>query len=614
MIRLLPVLVLSLILLSCGTKESEEPKRPNIIFIMSDDHANKAVSAYSDELLQTPHLDRLANEGMLFSNSFVTNSICGPSRAVMLTGKFSHLNGFMDNSSVFDGSQQTFPKLLQEVGYKTAMVGKWHLKSQPTGFDFWDVLPGQGDYFNPDFINADGRYNVEGYVTDIITDKAIGWLDQRKEDEPFCLLVHHKAPHRNWMPDTTYLDMFAEDLPVPDTFFDSYETREESAGTQEMSVARHMSPNYDLMMESEEEFGWTVGYNQKQLEKMSPEFRERWQSHYDRENEKFAKMNLSGRDLDIYKYQRYIKNYLRCIASVDDNVGRLLDYLDESGLAENTIVVYTSDQGFYLGEHGWYDKRWMYEESLRMPLMVRFPESIQAGSVSDHMVQNIDFAPTFLDIAGVEIPDDMQGRSLKPILEGEEPEEWRKDIYYHYYEYPGVHAVKRHYGIRDSRYKLFHSYYDIDKWELYDLQNDPDELHNVYDDPAYKEIRIGLEKRLSDLQQEYAEADPSLWKSPDPILVENKAMGSDVTLSVEPKRKQVPEYAGILVDGQNYDSAGNISADEAEGSIASVSLTGALRGEARYIKVALRPLQSIDAKYPGAGNPAWMFVDEIVVN
>ncbi|MBE0537801.1 MAG: sulfatase-like hydrolase/transferase [Phycisphaerae bacterium] len=464
--------------------EAAAKKRINILFIMTDDHASHAMSCYGSRINKTPNLDRIAREGMRFDNCFCTNGICAPCRAVVLTGKHSHINGHIDNTKRFDGSQQTFPKLLQAAGYQTAMIGKWHLQSDPTGFDYWNILPGQGDYYNPVMIEMGERKKYTGYVTDIITDTCMEWLKGRDPEKPFCLMYHHKAPHRNWQPGPKHLTLYDDvTMPEPETLFDDHATKSAAAREQEMTIERHLNAA-DLKLTAPR------GLTEAQLTA--------WNAAYEPKNEAFREAKLEGKELVRWKYQRYIKDYLRCIASVDENVGRMLDYLDESGLAENTLVFYTSDQGFYLGDRGWFDKRFMYEESLRMPLLARLPGAVKARSVSADLVQNLDFASTFLDYAGVEIPTDMQGRSFRRILEGQTPEAWRKSIYYHYYEYPAVHAVKRHYGVRTRRHKLIHFYYDIDAWELYDLEKDPGETRNVYDDPAYagvvKELKIELER------------------------------------------------------------------------------------------------------------------------
>ena len=465
-------------------------KRPNIIYIMTDDHASHALSCYNSKINKTPNLDRIANEGMRFENSFCTNSICAPCRAVVLTGKYSHINGKIDNSrQAFDGSQQTFPKLLQKAGYQTAMIGKWHLRSDPTGFDYWNVLPGQGLYYNPVMIEMGERKKYTGYVTNIITDHALKWIKERDPDKPFCLMYHHKAPHRNWQPSPKHLTMYDDmTMPEPDNLFDDYANRGRAAKEQDMTISKTMNDN-DLKLVAPRN--------------LNPEQKKLWDAAYNPKNEAFRKANLQGKDLIRWKYQRYIKDYLRCIASVDDNVGRLLDYLDASGLAKNTVVVYTSDQGFYLGDHGWFDKRFMYEESLRMPLLVRYPREIKPGSVSDDIVLNLDFAATFLDYAGVPVPEDIQGESMRAVLRNKTPRNWRKSMYYHYYEYPAVHSVKRHYGVRTQRYKLIHFYHDIDEWELYDMKKDPREMKNVYSDPAYADIVTELTAELKQLRQKY---------------------------------------------------------------------------------------------------------------
>ncbi len=478
---------------SMGQMMGVKAKRPNIIFIMTDDHASHALSCYGSKINKTPNLDRLAKEGMIFKNSFCTNSICAPCRAVILTGKYSHINGVIDNRKRFDGSQQTFPKLLQKVGYQTAMIGKWHLKTDPTGFDYWNVLPGQGTYYNPAMIEMGQRKKYTGYTTDIITDHCLKWLKERKADKPFCLMYHHKAPHRRWEPGPKHLTMYDDvTIPEPDNLFDDYSNRGRAAKEQDMSIEKTMDKR-DLKLVPPGN--------------LTPEQKKLWDAAYNPKNEAFEKANLQGKDLIRWKYQRYIKDYLRCIASVDDNVGRLLDYLDDSGLAENTIVFYTSDQGFYLGDHGWFDKRFMYEESLRMPLLVRYPKEIKPGSVNEDIVLNLDFGPTFLDFAGVEKPPDMQGRSIRNLLRRKRSKDWRKSMYYHYYEYPAVHSVKRHYGVRTRRYKLIHFYHDIDEWELYDLRKDPREMKNVFNDPSYAGTVKKLKAELQRLRKKYKDTD-----------------------------------------------------------------------------------------------------------
>jgi len=472
-----------------GQSSSNAAKRPNILFIMSDDHDAHAISCYGSKVNQTPNIDRIAKEGMRFEHCFCTNSICAPSRAVILTGKYSHLNGLIDNSVKFDGSQQTGPKLLQQAGYETAIVGKWHLQTDPTGFDYWNILPGQGVYYNPPMIEMGVRKKNPGYVTEILTDQALRWLKERKGDKPFYLMLHHKAPHREWEPAPQYLTLYDDkDIPEPATLFDDYTGRGRAAHEQDMTIAKTMT-NRDVKL---------VGPNN-----LTPEQKAKWDAAYEPKIKAFKEANPQGKDLVRWKYRRYMQDYLACIASVDDSVGRVLDYLKESGLAGDTIIIYASDQGFYLGEHGWFDKRFMYEESLQMPLLVRYPKEIKAGSVNKDIVMNLDFAETFLDYAGVRVPEDMQGVSLRPLLQGKTPGDWRKSMYYHYYEFPAVHSVKRHYGVRTERYKLIHFYNDIDEWELYDLKSDPDEMRSVYNDPAYADVVKDLTAELKRLRTQY---------------------------------------------------------------------------------------------------------------
>ena len=479
------------LLLACG----REPMPPNIVFIFTDDHASHAIGAYGSVINQTPNLDRLAREGMLFRNAFVTNSICAPSRATVLTGQYGHLNGVPTNRDTLDlhSIEYAFPKLLRAAGYETAMIGKWHLKLRPDGFDHYEVLRGQGLYYNPLMLTPGDSVRYTGYTTDIITDRALEWLSHgRDPDQPFLLMYQHKAPHRRWDPGPDHLTLYDDvEIPEPETLFDDYAGRTSAALTQEMTIREHLDDR-DLKFVAPPE--------------LTDEQLVAWDAAYDPKNEAFRAANLTGDDLVRWKYQRYIKDYLRTIASVDDNIGRLLDYLDDAGLAENTIVVYTSDQGFYLGDHGWFDKRWMYEESLRTPLIVRWPGVVAPGSENNDLVQNLDFAETFLDVAGVPIPDMMQGRSLVPLLEGTTPSDWRDAIYYQYFEYPGWHMVRRHYGVRTLRHKLIY-YYEIDEWELFDLVADPRELHSVYDDPQYAEVVTDLKDRLERLRAQYAVPD-----------------------------------------------------------------------------------------------------------
>ena len=492
---------------ACSTQPKQPAKKPNILYIMSDDHAYQAVSAYGHGLNQTPNIDRIAREGMRFNNCFVTNSISGPSRAVILTGKFSHKNGFYDNGgrTFFDGSQQTLPKLLQAAGYHTGIVGKWHLKSTPTGFDYYSIHYDQGEYYNPNFMEeGEERVPYEGYATDLTADNAIKFISEHDKEKPFCLLMHFKAPHRNWMPAPNKLSMYEDvTFPVPTTFYDNYEGRV-AAQQQLMSVEKDMTIGVDLKT-----FGEWDTATPGEFRRMTPAQRTAWDNVYNPIIEDFARKQPQGKELAEWKFQRYMRDYLKCISSVDDNVGRVLDYLEQIGELDNTIVIYTSDQGFYLGEHGWFDKRFMYEESLKTPFVIRYPKAITAASkVTNAMIQNLDFAPTLLDLAGVSIPDDIQGESFKDVLTGKK-QTAKEALYYHYYEYPMPHAVKKHYGIRTDRYKLIHFYNDIDEWELFDLQNDPNEMHNLIDDPAQTDNISALKKILAELQVKYEDTNPT---------------------------------------------------------------------------------------------------------
>jgi arylsulfatase A-like enzyme len=469
-----------------------EAKRPNILFIFSDDHAYQAISAYQDprQLLQTPNIDRLAAGGMRFDRCLVANSICGPSRATLLTGKYSHVNGFYNNTnSRFDGSQTTMPKLLKTAGYQTAIVGKWHLVSDPTGFDHWEILPGQGIYYNPPMIRNGERVKREGYVTEIITELSLDWLKRRDPSKPFLLMCHHKAPHRRWEPALKYLGHDGDrQYPLPATFFDDYSGRGKAEHGQDMTIEKTMD-------ESDLKIGTPP--------RLSPEQLAVWNAYYEPRNEALREANLQGADLVRWKYNRYMHDYLGCIKSVDESVGRLLKYLDDEGLADNTIVAYASDQGFYLGEHGWFDKRWIFEESLRTPFLVRWPGVVKPGSVNRDLVSNVDWAETLLDAAGTAVPAEMQGRSLAPILKGQTPADWRKSFCYHYYEYPGPHNVARHYGVVTARYKLAYFYEpQFNYWELFDLDKDPHELKSVLGRPEYAQVQRELEADLASLRKE----------------------------------------------------------------------------------------------------------------
>lgn len=496
-------------------KKEEAQKPMNVVYIMCDDHSYQTISAYDQRYMQTPHIDRIGDEGARFTNSFVANSLSGPSRACMLTGKHSHANGFTDNTTTFDGSQQTFPKLLQQVGYQTAMIGKWHLVSEPTGFNYWDILIGQGDYYNPRFIKNGEKVQREGYATNIVTDLALDWMDNKREkDKPFCLFIHHKAPHRTWMPDLCDLDLYDDVVyPLPENFYDKYEGRI-PASKQEMSIIEDMDLVYDLKMaDKENEIHTTTGLEKggrAMYNRLNPEQKAAWDKHYDPIIKKFKEAKLTGKALAEWKYQQYMHDYMRVIHSVDRNVGRVLDYLEKNGLLENTMIVYTSDQGFYMGEHGWFDKRFMYEESFRTPLLVRLPGG-KKGDI-DAMVQNIDYGPTILDLAGVKTPSDMHGVSFLPLLKGKKVPGWRKSLYYHFYEYPAEHAVRKHYGVRTDRYKLIHFYDDIDCWELYDLKKDPMEMNNIFGKPGTEKITKELKKEMLKLQIRYDDPIKNVYK------------------------------------------------------------------------------------------------------
>lgn len=491
-------------------------EKPNIVFLFSDDHALQAISAYGGrfkDIAPTPNIDRLAKEGAIFERSYCANSICGPSRACILTGKHSHINGFLDNDShtPFDGSQPTFPKYLQKAGYQTAIIGKWHLDSDPTGFDHWDILPGQGSYYNPDFIGPDHKKTrVEGYVTDIIADKALDWLkNQRDKDKPFVLMCQHKAPHRNWVPPARHYHLFdGIQMPEPPTLFDDYANRSKVLAQQEMSIHKNIYWGWDMLLPGEpKDPRFLPGLANGEFKRMTDPQKEEFEKAYAPENEKLfsdlAAGKLDDAAVSRWKYQRYIKDYLRCVRGLDENIGRVLDYLDESGLSKNTIVVYSSDQGFYLGEHGWYDKRWMFEESFSMPFLIRWPGVVKPGIRPKAIIQNIDYAPTFLEAAGVAVPPDIQGRSLVPVLKngGETPADWRKAVYYAYYG-EGTHHVAAHFGVRNDRYKLF--YIPTTKeWQLFDLEKDPQELRDVHDDPAYAAVFSDMQKTYQDLRTQY---------------------------------------------------------------------------------------------------------------
>jgi arylsulfatase A-like enzyme len=476
-------------------------QRPNILIIVSDDHAYQAISAYGSRLMQTPAIDRIAAEGVLFKKAYVTNSICGPSRAVILTGKYSHKNGFKDNDhSRFEGSQNTFIKELTKNGYQTAWVGKWHLETMPQGFTYWQILPGQGVYYNPDFILMDSsKKRMEGYVSNIIEDVAEEWLNKRDTTKPFCLVIGHKATHRSWLPDTIDMGRFDNvTFPLPHSFYDNYAGRQ-AAAVQDMTIAKTMQLGYDLKMLS---FSKT---KESDIERMNPAQRANFDAYYKPIEEDLKKRTLSGRELVQWKYQRYMNDYLSTAASLDRNIGRALDYLDKHHLTNNTIVIYVSDQGFYMGEHGWFDKRWMYEESFRTPMVMRYPDMIKPGTVSNQFVMNLDIAPTVLQAAGVAIPADMQGQSFLSLLKNKRAK-GREAMYYHYYENT-VHAVSPHFGIRTKRYKLIRFYERVNGWELYDLKKDKNEVDNVYGKKGFEKITVELLKQLNALIDKYEDND-----------------------------------------------------------------------------------------------------------
>lgn len=516
------------ILLVCH-KQSIADQKPNIVFIFSDDHAPHAIGAYNGWLKSvnpTPRIDELAKQGMLFEKSFCTNSICGPSRAVIMTGKHSHKNGFMNNGNTFNWNQQTFPKILRKAGYTTALYGKSHLKGNPKGFDDWKVLPGQGDYYNPDLITPKGRVRIDGHCTDVVTDLAVEWLKTgRDKTKPFMLMVQHKAPHRNWMPALRHLPLYDDvKIPEPATLFDKWEDNAPPARHQELEIDRHMDINYDLFLDLTADYEGAPSQKRqdrsawRNMKKMTKDQLSSWRAFYGPRDKAFHEANLSGKELVRWKFQRYAKNYLRCVRGVDDSVGKIQDTLKNLKLDDNTVVIYSSDQGFYIGDHGWYDKRWMYEESLMMPLIVKWPGVTKPDSRSVQMVQNLDYAQTFLEMAGAEIPSNMQGRSLVPILKNGKADDWRKSIYYHYYEYPSVHMIPRHYGIRTERYKLIHFYQFGNEWEMYDLKEDPDELTNIYGKADKKSLQKDLKEQLVAIRKFYDDntdvsEKPDEWKN-----------------------------------------------------------------------------------------------------
>lgn len=543
--------ILSLAALSCVTaayaQQQKAQQHPNIVYIMCDDHAYQCISAYGSalsKLAPTPNIDRLAERGMRFDRAFVENSLSTPSRACLMTGQYSHQNGQRQLGEGIDTSRTFFTELLQEAGYQTAVVGKWHMGCDPKGFDYYHVYNDQGQYWNPQYRGTDTNNEFvveEGYSIDLTTDHALSFIEHRDPSKPFCLLLHHKAPHRNWQANLKYLGMYDDvEFPMPENFYDDYATRGSAARTQKMSVTRDMRWEQDFKVpemldlnnpDSKDSYNALMG----EINRMTPEQRSAWGRYYFPRNRRLLEAQLKGKDLDNWKYQVYIRDYMSVIASVDESVGRVLDYLDKNGLTDNTMIVYTSDQGFYMGEHGWFDKRFMYEESLRTPLIVSYPGHTKPGSVCNRLVQNIDYAPTFLALAGVQQPKDMPGRSLVPVLtNGDNVKNWRQSIYYHYYDYPTYHMVRKHDGVRTDRYKLIHfygkggldavpenkyqnvpgtreygtmkglesiGYFEpkdeaVDYCELYDLQADPHEQNNIFGKPGTEKIMKQLQREL----------------------------------------------------------------------------------------------------------------------
>lgn len=544
--------IISLAALSCVTaayaQQQKAQQHPNIVYIMCDDHAYQCISAYGSalsKLAPTPNIDRLAERGMRFDRAFVENSLSTPSRACLMTGQYSHQNGQRQLGEGIDTTRTFFTELLQEAGYQTAVVGKWHMGCDPKGFDYYHVYNDQGQYWNPQYRGTDTNNEFvveEGYSTDLTTDHALDFIEHRDPSKPFCLLLHHKAPHRNWQANLKYLGMYDDvEFPMPENFYDDYATRGSAARTQKMSVTRDMRWEQDFKVpemldlnnpDSQDSYNALMG----EINRMTPEQRSAWGRYYFPRNRRLLEAQLKGKDLDNWKYQVYIRDYMSVIASVDESVGRVLDYLDKNGLTDNTMIVYTSDQGFYMGEHGWFDKRFMYEESLRTPLIVSYPGHTKPGSVCNRLVQNIDYAPTFLALAGVQQPKDMPGRSLVPVLDnGDNVKNWRQSIYYHYYDYPTYHMVRKHDGVRTDRYKLIHfygkggldavpenkyqnvpgtreyatlkglesiGYFEpkdeaVDYCELYDLQADPHEQNNIFGKPGTEKITKQLQRVLN---------------------------------------------------------------------------------------------------------------------
>ena len=492
LVKMEKVAALAAPLLSIAGLQAQE-KPLNVIYIMSDDHTSQSIGAYGSRLASlnpTPNIDELARDAILFENCFCTNSISTPSRACIMTGQYSHRNKVLTLDEKLKSDQEYLADEFHKLGYQTAMVGKWHLESLPTGFNYWELVPGQGDYYNPRFITMQNdTIEKQGYLTNLITDMSIDWMEnQRDKDKPFCILIHHKAIHRNWLPELKYLNEYEDKtFTMPDNFYDDYEGRP-AAAAQEMSIFKDMDIMYDTKMLDMNKDSRLKSAYLNFIGRLTPEERKQYDDFYAPIIKEFYQKNPQGKELADWKFQRYMRDYAKVVKTLDDNVGRVLDYLKEKNLLDNTLVVYTSDQGFYMGEHGWFDKRFMYEESMRTPLIMRLPKGFDRKGDITEMVQNIDYAPTFLELAGVPVPEDIHGVSLLPLLKGEHPQNWRNALYYHFYEYPAEHMVKRHYGVRTDRYKLIHFYNDIDMWELYDLQSDPMEMHNLYGQAEYEPV------------------------------------------------------------------------------------------------------------------------------
>ncbi len=476
--------------LAVPVSRATAPVRPNIVFIFSDDHSLQTIGAYGARLSAfcreqqvTPHLDRLAARGGIFPNSFCGNSLCSPSRAAILTGLHSHANGVMTLGRPIKEGLWTYPRALRAAGYQTAVFGKWHLGTTVPEHDEWLILPGQGRYNDPVFEGPQGNRNFTGYTTDVITDLSLDWLKRRDRSKPFFLGVQHKAPHRNFTPPPRYFTWLDDvTVPEPDTLFDDYANRASPARLQKMSIEKDMTMGNDLKVG--EAYAREPGYAAR--------------------NADFARRKPEGRELVRWKYQQYLKDYLRCVKAVDDSVGRVVAALEAEGLAEHTVVIYSSDQGFYMGEHGWFDKRWIYEESVHMPFLIAWPGVVAPGTRFDAMIQNIDYAATFVEIAGGRVPAGLHGRSFVPVLRGRTPADWRQSIYYHYYD-PG-HGVAKHYGVRTARFTLAH-FYATNEWELFDHQQDPRQLRSVFADPAYAGTVAALKAELARLRTRYGDSD-----------------------------------------------------------------------------------------------------------